>query len=101
MKSLKTLISSFLVMLSALSLNAQTGKVAEAQGLLTEKNSQTRYDKELQADVVVAGGGLAGVCAAVSAARHGCTVILVQDRPVLGGNASSEIRMGIVGAKGD
>ena len=76
-------------------------KVAEAQGLLTEKNSQTRYDKELQADVVVAGGGLAGVCAAVSAARHGCTVILVQDRPVLGGNASSEIRMGIVGAKGD
>ena len=101
MKSLKTLISSFLVMLSALSLNAQTGKVAEAQGLLTEKNSQTRYDKELQADVVVAGGGLAGVCAAVSAARHGCTVILVQDSPVLGGNASSEIRMGIVGAKGD
>ena len=101
MKSFKTLISSFLVMLSALSLNAQTGKVAEAQGILTEKNSQTRYDKELQADVVVAGGGLAGVCAAVSAARHGCTVILVQDRPVLGGNASSEIRMGIVGAKGD
>ena len=77
MKSVKTLISSFLVMLSALSLNAQTGKVAEAQGILTEKNSQTLYDKELQADVVVAGGGLAGVCAAVSAARHGCTVILV------------------------
>jgi hypothetical protein len=44
-------------------------------------------------DVVVAGGGVAGVCAAVAAARHGCKVALVQDRPVLGGNSSSEIRV--------
>jgi len=44
-------------------------------------------------DVVVAGGGLAGVCAAIAAARHGCKVALVQDRPVLGGNSSSEIRV--------
>ena len=42
-------------------------------------------------DVVVIGGGLAGSAAAIAAARHGCSVVLIQDRPVLGGNASSEI----------
>ena len=49
-------------------------------------------------DVVVIGGGMAGICAAVSAARLGCSVVLVHDRPVLGGNASSEIRVSISGA---
>ena len=44
-------------------------------------------------DVVVCGGGLAGFCAAVAAARHGATTCLVHDRPVLGGNSSSEIRV--------
>ena len=44
-------------------------------------------------DLVVIGGGMAGVCAAIAAARRGCRAALVQDRPVLGGNASSEIRM--------
>jgi len=53
---------------------------------------------ELEADVLVAGGGLAGVCAAVAAARHGATVVLVQDRSRLGGNASSEVKMHVVGA---
>ncbi len=52
----------------------------------------------LVADLVVVGGGLAGVCAALAAARNGARVILVQDRSVLGGNASSEIRMHVVGA---
>ena len=52
----------------------------------------------LSADVLVAGGGMAGVCAAIAAARHGAKVIIVQDRPVLGGNASSEVRMHIQGA---
>ena len=46
------------------------------------------------------GGGLAGLSAAVSAARHGASVVLMQDRPVLGGNASSEIRMWVRGAHG-
>lgn len=44
-------------------------------------------------DVVVCGGGLAGFSAAIAAARHGATTVLVQDRPVLGGNSSSEIRV--------
>ena len=52
-------------------------------------------------DFCVVGGGLAGTCAAIAAARHGIRVVLVQDRPVLGGNASSELRMWICGAHGD
>jgi hypothetical protein len=44
-------------------------------------------------DLVVVGGGLAGTSAAVAAARLGLKVALVQDRPVLGGNASSEVRV--------
>ena len=54
----------------------------------------------MHGEFVVVGGGLSGICAAVAAARHGTGVILIQDRPVLGGNASSEIRMGICGAHG-
>jgi len=44
-------------------------------------------------DLVVVGGGYAGCCAALAAARMGCRVALIQDRPVLGGNGSSEIRV--------
>ncbi|WP_279676594.1 FAD-dependent oxidoreductase [Aeoliella straminimaris] len=44
-------------------------------------------------DLVVVGGGVAGTCAAISAARLGLSVALIQDRPVLGGNASSEVRV--------
>ena len=54
--------------------------------------------EELAADLVVVGGGLAGACCVISAAREGVNVILVQDRPVLGGNASSEVRLWILGA---
>ena len=55
---------------------------------------------EHSADLCVVGGGLAGVAAAVEAARSGLRVTLMQDRPVLGGNASSEIRMWVCGAHG-
>ncbi len=51
-------------------------------------------------DFVVVGGGMAGLIAALAAARRGAKTALVQDRPVLGGNASSEIRMHICGARG-
>jgi len=57
-------------------------------------------EKSLHCELLVAGGGLSGVCCALAAARLGTKVILVQDRPVLGGNASSEIRMHVVGATG-
>lgn len=53
---------------------------------------------DLHCDILVAGGGPAGVPAALAAARLGAKVILCQDRSVLGGNASSEVRMHIVGA---
>ena len=49
-------------------------------------------------DVVVVGGGMTGLCAAIAAARHGANTALIHERGVLGGNASSEIRMHICGA---
>lgn len=55
----------------------------------------------LKTDLCVVGGGLSGLSAAVEAARHGTKVVLVQDRPMLGGNASSEVRMWICGAHGE
>lgn len=58
------------------------------------------YSRNVIKDIAVIGGGLAGVCAAIAAARNGATVALVHDRPVLGGNASSEIRMSPLGATG-
>lgn len=56
--------------------------------------------KKITADFCVVGGGMAGICAAVAAARGGASVVLMHERPVLGGNASSEIRMWICGAQG-
>ncbi|GAA5196422.1 FAD-dependent oxidoreductase [Microbacterium jejuense] len=50
-----------------------------------------------RSDVTVVGGGLAGVAAAISAARNGARVALVNNRPVLGGNSSSEVRVWVVG----
>ncbi|MFC0320096.1 MULTISPECIES: FAD-dependent oxidoreductase [Olivibacter] len=48
-------------------------------------------------DLVVVGGGVAGTCAALSAARLGLKVALIQDRPLLGGNNSSEVRVHLMG----
>jgi hypothetical protein len=56
--------------------------------------------KEHQVELCVVGGGLAGMCAAIAAARNGVKTLLMHDRPVLGGNASSEIRVWICGAHG-
>ena len=52
----------------------------------------------MNADVIVIGGGMAGMCAAISASREGASVIIIQDRPVFGGNQSSEVQVGICGA---
>ena len=54
--------------------------------------------KTLATNLCVTGGGLAGTCAAITAARAGIRVVLIQDRPVLGGNASSEVRLWTLGA---
>jgi len=68
--------------------------------MIKEKYTYKRTPKtiKLSADLVIVGGGLTGTCSAITAARAGMNVILVQDRPVLGGNCSSEVRLWILGA---
>lgn len=61
----------------------------------TQRNLAT---SRLESDLVIVGGGAAGTCCAVTAARAGLKVVLIQDRPVLGGNASSEVRLWLLGA---
>ena len=73
----------------------------EDRPMRTEANSSVVLEKEVAGDFIVVGGGLSGVCAALAAARRGVKTVLVQDRPMLGGNCSSEMRMGIMGAHGD
>ena len=57
--------------------------------------------KKICCDFCVVGGGISGMCAAIGAAREGASVVLMQERPVLGGNASSEMRMWICGSFGE
>ena len=52
-----------------------------------------KWQPPIEYDLCVVGGGIAGICTAVSAARLGLSVALVHDRPVLGGNNSSEVRV--------
>lgn len=59
----------------------------DVQGLSVEPEDIGHFE------LIVAGGGLAGTCAAIAAARQGIKVALIQDRPVLGGNGSSEVRV--------
>ena len=80
----------------------------EAQRLHLKEGEQPRdhtwgagmIETTLEADVLVAGGGSAGTSAAIAAARSGATVVLVNGRPVLGGNAGSEVRTTMAGACG-
>jgi len=62
------------------------------------ESTRTPKTEIVNADLVVVGGGLAGTCCAITAARAGIKVALVQDRPVLGGNGSSEVRLWTLGA---
>lgn len=66
--------------------------------LQNETEKRANKQEEHQSDLVIVGGGLSGVCCAIAAARNGIKVSLIQDRPVLGGNASSEIRVWALGA---
>ena len=61
------------------------------------KRTAERY-QEKSFDVIVVGGGMSGICAALEAARNGAYTALVHARPMFGGNASSEIRVHISGA---
>ena len=83
------------------------GTGEEIEKLITDKtkglqdfsiDTNVYHKKEYEADILIAGGGMAGICAALAAARNGSKVILIQDRSRLGGNASCEIRMHISGA---
>lgn len=62
------------------------------------KEAMKQHVLERTYDVVVVGGGLAGISAAIASARHGAKTAIVQNRPMFGGNASSEVRMHVVGA---
>ncbi len=66
----------------------------------THRGEARRANHEIavEADLCIVGGGLAGTSAAITAAREGLSVVLVQDRPVLGGNGSSEVRLWTLGA---
>ncbi|MBP7141755.1 MAG: FAD-dependent oxidoreductase [Opitutaceae bacterium] len=80
-----------------------TEQIRSRLSLLNSKVANATPDSglpviDLSTDVLVAGGGMSGVCAALAAARNGARVVLVQNRSRLGGNASSEVRMHIVGA---
>ena len=72
---------------------------AQRRGAGKEKGKirMVRFE-EKNYEFVVVGGGMAGLCAAITAARHGTRTALIHARPVLGGNASSEIRIHISGA---
>jgi len=63
-----------------------------------ESGKRALCHEHIKSDFTIVGGGLSGICAAITAARSGVSVTLVQDRPVLGGNASSEVRLWALGA---
>lgn len=73
-------------------LNCKTG--------MCDWSIQVGIMQTMRTQLAVIGGGPAGVCAAIAAARHGIQTMLVTDRPVLGGNSSSEIRVWTRGATG-
>ena len=104
MKKIILVLTVFVTMISTVSAQITGVPLARKEfgtNFQTNENDKVIRKIEMDAPIVVCGGGLSGVCAAVAAARHGSKVILIQDRPMLGGNTSSEMRMGIVGVKED
>lgn len=87
--------------LSAMSLNKDEERKSDKWHHLSNgKKAIPLRKKLLKFDVVVVGAGMAGICAAVASARNGAKTVLIQDRPVLGGNASSEMRVSVNGVQG-
>ena len=78
--------------------NAQPPNSEEELAAFRKAVAKPGYvDDPVVYDLAVAGGGMSGICTAISAIRTGSTVVLIQDRPVLGGNNSSEIRVPLGG----
>lgn len=73
-------------------------ELAEWRGKMNDDASSP--EELLEFDLVVVGGGIAGCASAIAAAEQGLKVALIHDRPVLGGNASSEIRVHTLGIYG-
>ena len=72
---------------------AQGERTGEELDRLAERERRSGPSAEANYDLVVVGGGIAGICAAVTAARSGLHTALVHNRPILGGNNSSEVRV--------
>ncbi len=62
-----------------------------------EQTENLQYMEKESFDILIAGAGIAGICAALSAARRGLKTALIQDRPVVGGNNCSEVRVWFAG----
>ena len=75
---------------------APTNNMAELDGFRKQRLG-IKIKSAGKFDLVVVGGGVAGMCAAATAAREGLKVALINDRPILGGNNSSEIRVHLGG----
>ena len=76
----------------------KTDEIAKERARLTGRSLEPRQGGEF--DVVVVGAGAAGTCAAIASARNGAKTAIIQNRPVLGGNASIELGVPICGAAG-
>jgi len=72
-------------------------EVAKLETFRRQMGAITPSPETKSVDLIIAGGGIPGVCMAISAARLGLKVALIQDRPVLGGNNSSEVRVHLAG----
>ncbi len=77
--------------------SAPTNEKEALASLRDSYQSSVTPQKAGNFDLVVVGGGIAGCCTAITAARLGCKVALIQNRPILGGNNSSEVRVGLSG----
>lgn len=85
----------------ALLMNPSSGfssEYIEKESIEIDKKMDAYVRRKIDTDILIAGGGMSGICAALAAARNGAKVVLLQDRCRLGGNASSEIRMHISGS---
>lgn len=78
---------------------SELAELSEWRKFILNQTSAPKNEKEF--DLVIIGGGIAGCAAAIAAAEMGLEVALVHDRPILGGNASSEIRVHTEGVTGD